>query len=94
MYHPIHAWDRRHARNAATVRNVLQEIINERRQGESKSFNEGQTDLLDILLTDELYSMDEEKIKDELVMFFVAGMETIQISSANLIYYVTEKKHI
>lgn len=42
-------------------------------------------DLLSIILSDELYCGDDEKIKDELTILFLAGNETIKISSTNTV---------
>ena len=64
--------------------------MNERRQGKSKSSLGDDTDLLGILLSNELYQGDDEKTKDELTIFFLAGNETIKTSSANTTMYLTQ----
>lgn len=44
--------------------------------------------MLSILLHSELYSDNDELIVDEIFLFFMAGMMTIQVSSTNTIYYM------
>lgn len=69
---------------------MIQKIINERRSGLSKS-QSGASDLLSILLTSDFYSeSDNTIIIDEIYTFFLAGMKTIQVSTTNLIYYLTK----
>jgi cytochrome P450 len=42
------------------------------------------------LLSSELYRGDDEKTKDELIIFFLAGNETIKTSSTNTVCYLTQ----
>lgn len=58
-----------------------------RRSGKSKSY-EGD-DLLSILTSTDFLGNDN-LIIDEIVTFFLAGMKTMQISTTNLIYYLTK----
>jgi cytochrome P450 len=46
-------------------------------------------DLLSIILSDGLYQGDEEKTKDELTVLFMAGNETIKVSSTNTVCQLT-----
>jgi cytochrome P450 len=64
-----------------------------RRSGKTKSTS-GDDDLLSILLSSELYRGDDEKTKDELVIFFLAGNETIKISSTNTVCYLTQNPEL
>ena len=80
---------RRYGRNVQSVRNAIQEVIDHRRQGKTKSTT-GEEDLLSILLSSELYRNDDEKTKDELIIFFLAGNETIKTSSTNTVCYLTQ----
>jgi len=81
--------DWRYDRNVRRFRTVIQGIINDRRSGLSKSQSKG-GDLLSILLTSEFYAESENTIIiDEIFTFFLAGMKTIQVSTTNLIYYLT-----
>ena len=41
-------------------------------------------------MSTEFFRDQDDLIIDELVTFFLAGMKTIQISSTNLIYYLTK----
>jgi cytochrome P450 len=50
--------------------------------------------LLTILTTTEFFEGDDNLIIDEIITFFFAGMKTIQISTANLIYYLTKHADI
>jgi len=64
-------------RNTDRLRQVLQEMINDRRQNKTKSSDEHQNDLLGILISTEFYAQDDNFIIDELITFFAAGMKTI-----------------
>lgn len=44
--------------------------------------------MLSIMLQNELYSGDDEKTKDELIIFFLAGNETVKTSTANTLMYL------
>ena len=81
---------RRYKRNVASVRNAIQQIIDDRRAGKTKSTSGENDDLLAILLSSELYRGDDEKTKDELIIFFLAGNETIKTSSTNTVCYLTQ----
>jgi cytochrome P450 len=74
---------RRFSRNIQSIRDALQKILDARRQGESKSMIDG--DLLSIILSDDLYRGNDEKTKDELTILFLAGNETVKISSTNTV---------
>ena len=58
------------------MRNVILQIINERRSGKSRTYDEA-ADLLSILLNTEFYQDQDELMIDELLTFFLAGMKTI-----------------
>lgn len=82
--------DRRYGRNIDSLRGVIQDIINDRRSGNSQCYNaDGSEDLLSILLKEDFYDTDDKMI-DELCTFFLAGMKTIQLTTANLIMYLTQ----
>jgi len=55
-----------------------------------QKYEEGTTDLLELLLTKETYKNNDELIIDEILTFFVAGMKTLQISSTNLVWYMAK----
>lgn len=38
----------------------------------------------------EFFAGNDEMIKDEIITFFLAGMKTIQVTTTNLIYYLTK----
>lgn len=82
--------DRRYGRNAQRVKDQFQRFINERR-AETKS---SQDDLLQILITDENYKDDDQKIITEMTTFFFAGMKTIMTSTTNLIVYLTRDESL
>ena len=63
-------------------------MITERRSGKSQSYS--QDDLLSILINTDFFQGNDELIIDEVITFFLAGMKTIQISTTNLIYYLTK----
>lgn len=76
-------------RNVMNTRNAVQKIMDDRRTGMNKSHFGDAGDLLSILLSDQLYQGDDEKTKDELIIFFLAGNETIKTSSTNTVCYLT-----
>lgn len=51
-------------------------------------------DLLSIILSDELYRGNDEKTKDELTILFLAGNETIKISSTNTVCQLTRHPEV
>ena len=63
-------------------------MINERRSGKTQSYS--QEDLLSIMINTDFFQGNDELIIDEVMTFFLAGMKTIQISTTNLIYYLTK----
>lgn len=79
---------RRFARNCTSVRNAIIEVIENRKKGKTQS-TYGDKDLLSILLQSEIYSKDLEKTVDELIVFYLAGNETIKTSSANTTCFLT-----
>ena len=48
--------------------------------------------MLDIFLSDEVYEGDDIKIINDLRGLLLAGTETVNITTANLIYYLTANK--
>lgn len=90
----IHASDRRYKRNVDSLRGVMQSIIDDRRKGSAKSFTGEDNDTLSVLLSSSSYEGRDELIKDELFGFFLAGMKTVQITTTNLIYYLTKHDDI
>lgn len=87
--------DFKYDRNVNRFNIAVQNIINERKKGNTKSYIEDQGDLLSILLENTFYQQEaDQKIIQELVTFFFAGMKTIQVSTTNLIYYLTKHPEI
>lgn len=63
-------------------------IIADRKAGKSGSFKDGSNDMLGMLLESDFYKTRPELIIDEIITFFIAGLKTVQISSANLVMYL------
>ena len=58
-------------RNSQAVRATLRKLLTDRRLGKSEAFYGDDTpDLLSILLENEFYMNDDEKIIDEVIMMF------------------------
>ena len=87
--YPMTSFCRRYKRNVATLRAALQKMIDDRRSGKTKCHFGEDGDLLGILLQNDLYRGNDEKTKDELVILFLAGNETIKTSSTNTVCYLT-----
>jgi len=68
-------------------------MIDERRHHKSSGTCD-ENDLLTILTTVEFFHGNDDLIIDEIITFFFAGMKTIQISTTNLIYYLTKHTDI
>ena len=84
----ISGFCRRYKRNVLRMRAAIRQIMDDRRKGLRKGSFGDDGDLLGILLQNELYSGDEEKTIDELVIFFLAGNETVKTSSTNTVCYL------
>lgn len=84
------AMNARFVRNSRRMREHIKKLINDRKAGISKSYHEGQTDLLDIIIEEELYKNDLDAMVDEMIVLFIAGMKTIQITTTNLVQYCTK----
>lgn len=80
-------------RNVRRFRAFIQDIINLRKKVDNKSM-EG--DLLSILLESDFYTQKngDDLIIDEVFTFFLAGMKTIQVTTTNLVYYLTKQQDI
>lgn len=65
---------------------MVQQIVDRRRR-ESKVNG---SDLLSILLTDPLFSTNDEIMVDELLTIFFAGSQTTSVASSNLILHLLE----
>jgi cytochrome P450 len=48
-------------------------------------------DLLGLLVEDGFYKEHEDRLVDDIIVMFIAGMETIQISTTNLVQHLTAK---
>lgn len=80
---------KRYARNVQSVRSAIAEIIVQRKQGKTQS-PIGDRDLISILMESDLYKNDHEKAISELIVFFLAGNETIRTSSVNTTCYLAQ----
>ena len=72
--------------NATTLRTLIQSIVTRRRQEIAKdpSLKEA-GDFLTILLTEDFFMNDNERIIDECFTFFFAGSQTSAVTTQNLI---------
>lgn len=83
----ITPYERDLKRNCQAVRNLIGQLIDQRRSEiESKSSNKG--DLLSLLLEDPLFSQNNEIIIDELLTIFFAGSQTSANVTQNLILHL------
>ena len=85
--------DRLYGRNRAKTHQIIHDIIQSRKAARTEfACNEG--DVLDMFLCDEIYKEDDIKLVNELRGLFLAGNETVNITTANLIYFLTTNKTI
>jgi len=76
-------------RNCNYLKECFQEILNDRRSGKSMGKREdGSEDLLSILLSTEFYKGQDNVMLDELSTFFLAGMKTVALSTANTLMFI------
>lgn len=85
----ITPFDKRFKSNVDRLRQLYQEIIDDRRKKPSLD-----QDLLSIMLEADLFQGNDELMKDEMFGIFLAGMKTIQTATTNLIYYVERDPEI
>lgn len=82
--------DARYGRNNSSVNNAIMDMVKARRRdGPSK---DGEQDVLDMLLTEELYDGNDLKVANDIRGLFLAGDETCNITTANLLYYLTANR--
>lgn len=79
--------DSRYGRNNDSVNNGIMEMVKERKLKGRKI--EGEADVLDMLLAEELYDGNDLKVSNDIRGLFLAGDETCNITTANLIYFLT-----
>jgi len=70
-------FDYKFHRNILTFKGFLRELLKERSQGIKKADFQEAGDMISILLEDDYYKDDHEKIIDEVIILFLAGMKTI-----------------
>jgi cytochrome P450 len=79
--------DARYGRNNDAVNNAIMEMVRERkRTGKSA---DDDPDVLDMLLSDELYAGNDLKVANDIRGLFLAGDETCNVTTANFLYYMT-----
>lgn len=66
-------------------------LINDRKSGKTTNYkaSNSERDLLDLLIEDEFYSEHLPRLVDDIILMFIAGMETIQMSTTNLVQHLT-----
>jgi len=81
--------------NCKALRALFEHMIKERRDliKNNPEAAEKKGDLLSILLTDELFSLDNEMIIDECMTFFFAGSQTSSVATQNLVIHLLKNKH-
>jgi cytochrome P450 len=82
----ITAIDRRYTRNCNRFHDSIRKVIQDRRAGKIKDWSLEDSDILTVLMKNEVYSSDQ-MISEECSMMFLAGSKTIQASTSNLIMY-------
>jgi cytochrome P450 len=81
--------------NCKALRALFEHMIDNRREL-IKAFPEEakkKGDLLSILLTDELFCLDNEMIVDECLTFFFAGSQTSSVTIQNLFLHLIKNKN-
>lgn len=78
--------DARYGRNNDSVNNAIMEMVRERKAA-GKEPNE-EADVLDMLLSDELYHGNDLKVANDIRGLFLAGDETCNVTTSNFLYYM------
>ena len=89
-YH-IMGKDRLNGRNQNAIENCIFKISNERKACKQLA-QPSEKDLHDLLLREDVYKGDDLKLCYDLRMICLAGTETVNVSTANLIYFMTIHK--
>lgn len=76
-------------RNIIQFRELVSEIIEERKEEMRSSDIKDGTDFLTLLLLDDLYKCDETAVLDECIMLLFASLPTCQQLLYNALYYLT-----
>ena len=69
-------------------------MIEDRKAGKGGSYFEDSSDLMSILLGNEAFTGQEEKIIDEIIVLFFAGSRTVQMTMTNIICYMNKHKQM
>lgn len=80
-------------RNLTSLRDMIYKICDETRAKHSKEELEQMGSLMSILLTDDLYKNNQYSIANEVITFFLAGTQTVALSTANALMYLNQNKH-
>ena len=76
-------------KNCLAVRQFVLEVVN-RRKAENESVLSSKDDLLALLLSNEVFSNDDEVIVDELLTIIFAGSQTSANTTQNLIFHLNK----
>jgi cytochrome P450 len=81
--------------NCKALRQIFDHMIINRREliKNDPEAAKKKEDLLSILLTNELFSLDNEMIVDECLTFFFAGSQTNSVVIQNLIMHLLKNRH-
>jgi len=74
--------------NVASYRQHLLSIISDRKAGVSASYDGDTSDLLSIMIDSDIFKERRDKMIDEFIGIFMAGMKTTQATTTNLIQYL------
>jgi cytochrome P450 len=90
MFFFYNSEDREYKRNIQRVRDFCESIVEERKKqiAENKEKYANNTDLLAILLNDELFKDNNKAMIDEIITFFLAGSFTLRSTNSNMFMYL------
>lgn len=90
-YPVISEAERRYGRNSEAVNGAILEMVQERRALRNAGKRAGEDeDVLDMLLSEELYQDNDLKVAMDIRGLFVAGDETCNITTANCLFYLAQ----
>lgn len=84
------SWERELKLNMENFRKFLKSLVDERREAMKNPNFVAKVDLLNLLLTDELFKNDDSLILDECVAFMIASTNATSLLISNTIYYLTQ----
>ena len=78
QYYPVMPRFRFYINNSRTLRTFIEKLAADRKAGKTTGYHgAGEKDLFDLLIEEEWYATRTNRLIDDIIIMFMAGMETI-----------------